>query len=328
MPEALVAKWPKAKPKPKPKLVSPKPKPKPKKPVKPKTPPKPQTGAEARERILSDKRSQALFKEQDALDHERITQEKWKEDALNRLHDKSATELQRSAALKDFSAARRGLVSVHTRQKKLDPKFASRGNVLRRQLLEHDGPVDKIEYDVQSTVLKDTDRARLGVEAFQKLVPSWGGGQKGLVARFGSTKRAHYSENGTYGTVGLGKGSQTKTIVHELGHAWEGRSVKNLQQSVDHLYNRTKGEKLQTMAKATGNTAYASTEKTRPNKFFNAYAGKDYSEHWPPQTVANLNAKGFTYVPSRDPGTLHRCDRNRGDGSRGDVSQANSVREK
>ena len=288
VPEALVAKWPKVKPKSK-------------LPVTPKVPLKPQTGAEARERILSDKRAQDVLVEQGYLDREIKANAILMDDARRRLVDKTLPLAQRQKARNEYLAFQKVLAARQKDQTKLNVKFRARGQTLRKNLLEHNEPIDPIKYTLEWAGPGDDKRARDGIEAFQRLVPSWGG-DKPIIMKMQGTKRAYYNEYGSRGEVVLNKGAKSNTIVHELGHAWEGRSINNLQQSANHLYKRTTGDKLELMSVASGNPSYGSGEKTRADKFFNAYTGRDYKESLQPQAVANLNSQNYTYVPAREPG--------------------------
>jgi SPP1 gp7 family putative phage head morphogenesis protein len=70
--------------------------------------------------------------------------------------------------------------------------------------------------------------------------------------------------------------SGTPTAVHEFAHAIEFSDTRALQRSLAFLAARTKGEPLQKLRKLTGIVAYDDSEEARPDKFINAYVGKNY----------------------------------------------------
>ena len=67
-----------------------------------------------------------------------------------------------------------------------------------------------------------------------------------------------------------------ETIVHEMGHALSTADQEILQEAVDFMYSRTKGDRLQSMRSLTGQP-YGSDELTRPNEFFDPYVGLEYA---------------------------------------------------
>ena len=66
-----------------------------------------------------------------------------------------------------------------------------------------------------------------------------------------------------------------QALWHEMGHMWDNRV--HLQESVDFLYRRTKGEALESLQKIYPDMS--PYERGRPDKFFEAYAGKLYGRH-------------------------------------------------
>jgi SPP1 gp7 family putative phage head morphogenesis protein len=71
-------------------------------------------------------------------------------------------------------------------------------------------------------------------------------------------------------------GAPERTYVHEVAHAIEFEDARALQRSLAFVRARTKGEKLQSLRDLTEIQAYQADEFTRPDKFIDAYVGKDY----------------------------------------------------
>lgn len=76
-------------------------------------------------------------------------------------------------------------------------------------------------------------------------------------------------------TVNIRLGSPHQVYVHELAHAIEFQDPRALQRSLAFLHARTKNEKAQRLADLTG-LPYGDHETARPDKFLEAYIGKDY----------------------------------------------------
>ena len=92
-------------------------------------------------------------------------------------------------------------------------------------------------------------------------------------------------------------------MVHELGHAYDQQHVANLRDDVKHLHERTKSEKLRKMKDVT-DQPYGPDELTRPDEFYDAYMGKDYSKGMSKFTTDMYKEAGIQFVP--DPcGTKH-----------------------
>ena len=66
-----------------------------------------------------------------------------------------------------------------------------------------------------------------------------------------------------------------ETIVHEMGHALSTADREILQEAVDFMYSRTKGERAQSMRRLTGQP-YGPDELARPDEFFDPYVGLEY----------------------------------------------------
>ena len=190
VPEALVAKWPKAKPKPKPKLVSPKPKPKPKKPVKPKTPPKPdtdkpvtvqpavrqpghqipskpkpkpapagttpkikpQTGKEARKAILDDPDVKKARRQLEALQRQRKALDDQREKMINVINNPKSTITAWRKAKSGLADMHQKLGRMSDRQAIMTKQYSALGQKMRKRYIEHDGPKASLNgyYDLGS----------------------------------------------------------------------------------------------------------------------------------------------------------------------------------
>jgi hypothetical protein len=75
-------------------------------------------------------------------------------------------------------------------------------------------------------------------------------------------------------------GTEHHTVVHEFAHALEFENKKALERSVAFLGARTRGEPLEKLRNIApergGGPDYEDDEEARPDKFGNAYIGKDY----------------------------------------------------
>ena len=84
--------------------------------------------------------------------------------------------------------------------------------------------------------------------------------------------------NGELDTVAIsGEGTEAlRCAIHELGHRLEVTNplVRRLEQQF--YERRTANEKLETLRRITGNSAYSTKEKARKDKFLDPYMGKDY----------------------------------------------------
>ena len=84
--------------------------------------------------------------------------------------------------------------------------------------------------------------------------------------------------NGELDTVAIsGEGTEAlRCAIHELGHRLEVTNplVRRLEQ--EFYERRTANEKLETLRRITGNSAYSTKEKARKDKFLDPYMGKDY----------------------------------------------------
>ena len=119
---------------------------------------------------------------------------------------------------------------------------------------------------------------RSGVEAFSKLIGSGLADDKAIAFKATTAKREYYSPSGKLVTAR--KNSKTMTIVHELGHWLEDVVPAVAAKAQAFLVRRTttdgKRDPLIKLRTLTG-IAYGPKEVARPDKFENAYVGKDYS---------------------------------------------------
>jgi SPP1 gp7 family putative phage head morphogenesis protein len=90
----------------------------------------------------------------------------------------------------------------------------------------------------------------------------------------------------------------TKTVVHEIGHWFEDLDPDLHKALVDWLDSRTKGEALVWLGYGR--------EYARPDKFINAYVGKDYSRNGV-RTATEVLSMGLQYL-YEDPWKFRRLD--------------------
>ena len=72
-----------------------------------------------------------------------------------------------------------------------------------------------------------------------------------------------------------------KTIVHEMGHAFENSDINTLSRAVEHIHSRTAGEPLRRLRDITGSKSYRASETAREDEFFSPYIGKEYTSTSP-----------------------------------------------
>ena len=302
LPSLPARRKPKLTPKPIPK-PTPKPTPKPKKPTTTEIDPRPETGVEARRQILDDPTVKHLTAQQEALVKD---EKKWrlvKETAASDFLSAGANTAQRNRALGQTGLAHKELDQVLRLQGAIEQRSQKLTDRIRTTFLEHKGSADPINSTLKNATAANQAKVDDGVAAFQRLVPSWGGGKKNVTFEFSKTGRAYHQNYGPSGSsIVLKQDEAIKTIVHELGHGFEARLAENLKQAASHLQQRTKGEKLRTL-EGLGKTGYGSEERTRPDKFFNAYVGKNYSRRLDKKSADSFNNQGYGYVPSRLKGT-------------------------
>jgi hypothetical protein len=80
-------------------------------------------------------------------------------------------------------------------------------------------------------------------------------------------------------SVVLKPDTNTATFIHEYGHVLEYNEPDMLRASIAFRDRRTKGDREISMADATGNPNYTADERTKPDKFFNPYVGKQYGNY-------------------------------------------------
>jgi hypothetical protein len=99
----------------------------------------------------------------------------------------------------------------------------------------------------------------------------------GSLVRFNRTNEDRsFHLGGAVSRVSMSDFAGPNTMVHELGHMAENYNPRLLNRSIEWRNSRTKGENLKQLADVTGNHGYDSREKTKADKFFDAYIGKDY----------------------------------------------------
>ena len=97
--------------------------------------------------------------------------------------------------------------------------------------------------------------------------------ERGIRAKFRPPWR------GSGGFVFLGIGNGPRTAVHEFGHWIEVSFPQVRSKVVAFLRKRTRGESLVRLMDLFPDANYDALEKTRPDKFYSAYVGKDYGSY-------------------------------------------------
>jgi len=115
-----------------------------------------------------------------------------------------------------------------------------------------------------------------GLDSFHRLAGDSIPAPKGIA--FQKTKGKERS-NATAAQVSLDPNAEESVVVHELGHVLESNNPQLHEAAVKFLAKRTAGEKLESLKKVTG-FRYGAQEKTRKDKFINAYMGKDYTPQY------------------------------------------------
>ena len=185
---------------------------------------------------------------------------------------------------------------LENRQKRLNDRTNPQARRIRETLLERDeADADPIEYETQGASTARKREIERGVRAFRRLVPNWGG-RKRLKIVTGGTERPHHRIADGGSEIHLSQSSPTSAIVHELGHAHDNRSDKNMSSAVRHYLSRTKGERAKKLRDLTGNAGYDEKEMTRLDELFRAYIGSDYSARIPERVVRRWRLEGETLV--------------------------------
>jgi SPP1 gp7 family putative phage head morphogenesis protein len=84
--------------------------------------------------------------------------------------------------------------------------------------------------------------------------------------------RAFYDD----GSIYLSKKPQPRVVWHELGHWIEDKHPDVLVDAKDFLARRTIGEAAVKLSDITGYSGFEDSEVSKPDKFFDAYIGKEY----------------------------------------------------
>lgn len=88
------------------------------------------------------------------------------------------------------------------------------------------------------------------------------------------TGRAYARDNKIY----MSAYSDTKTVVHEMGHVIESADPLIHRMTMEFYQKRTQGEATEPLSAVTGNQYYKADEVTRKDKFIDPYMGKHYSD--------------------------------------------------
>ncbi|WP_214020192.1 hypothetical protein [Methanoculleus sp.] len=97
---------------------------------------------------------------------------------------------------------------------------------------------------------------------------------------------------GTGTTLRIANGDPARTIVHELGHSLEELDQKVWSASRKFYAERTKKDKIESLAKLTGKRGYGS-EKTKKDKFLHPYMGKWETDATGQQAYTELVSMGL-----------------------------------
>lgn len=89
-------------------------------------------------------------------------------------------------------------------------------------------------------------------------------------------ERSFYSS--ATGYINLGEKSKLPVGIHEAMHWLEDKCPHVHKRCVEFLEYRCKGEKFESLCKITKNPKYEPNEKTRKDRFFSPYCGKDYRD--------------------------------------------------
>lgn len=120
-----------------------------------------------------------------------------------------------------------------------------------------------------------------------------------LLIKIKGKVRAYCRWNKTHARVVIGNNSNETTLMHELGHYLEDTNPELKEKAIAYVQERTKNDKLITLAEATGNKSYSNIEKCKPDKFIEPYTGKMYFQN-PKDTTMPTNTElismWFTHV--------------------------------
>jgi SPP1 gp7 family putative phage head morphogenesis protein len=86
-----------------------------------------------------------------------------------------------------------------------------------------------------------------------------------------TTSRAKFDPN-----KGIVHSYDARSMVHELGHAFEHKSTDLARLAVAYLEHRTQGEQIARLRDILPKKGYGPGELTKPDKWFNPYVGKEY----------------------------------------------------
>lgn len=122
-----------------------------------------------------------------------------------------------------------------------------------------------------------TAKWQKGIDAFSKLVGTGTVDGKPLnVKDLSTNERSFFSDRNT--AINLTPQSETKTVVHELGHWLEHHDPEVKRKANEFLDRRTQGETPQKLSELTGLHGYDGTEFAKADQFMNPYMGKLYSD--------------------------------------------------
>jgi SPP1 gp7 family putative phage head morphogenesis protein len=164
------------------------------------------------------------------------------------------------------------------------------------EILQSKNSPSKFKLGASAAQYKSIERLKAGDSAFRSIV-----GDKLLgenitinVNTLKANGRAYFrsSEN----VIAITKTEEIGTITHELGHGLEFHNKEYFEKVKAYYAERTKGEKLESLRNVTGNRGYRTDERTKKDKFREAYTGKWYSDITGEQRATELTSMWFTEV--------------------------------
>jgi len=153
-----------------------------------------------------------------------------------------------------------------------------------------------VQIEIYDTEMPDREKKILRhyITELQQLVPDRGETYRvgwGWESNISREFFVNFSDEPRRGVLYVSDNSTPATWIHELGHLID-ENPRIMQKSVNHLYSRTQSEKARSLKDITGQN-YKSKETARPDEFFHAYVGKDYSgqKGWVPNPYAETAAQ-------------------------------------
>jgi 8-oxo-dGTP pyrophosphatase MutT (NUDIX family) len=143
-----------------------------------------------------------------------------------------------------------------------------------RQMLKADHPLDLNAIFSSDNTPESNQQVTPGIEAFKALVGQQPGEHNVVILTDVGRDRSNYNDADT--TISASRGVSTDTIVHELGHWFEGSNPAHALAAAEFIQRRTAGATPEPMSKLAGNPQYDPSEIARPDKFPDPYCAKVY----------------------------------------------------